>query len=78
MSGGIAILLLLIALVAIGAVVVSLYGTGGVLCWRKTDPRADRAEHTDEDEAPRPRHSEPTTPAQEHTDFAGRGETKRR
>jgi uncharacterized iron-regulated membrane protein len=69
MAGGIAILLLVIALVAIGVVVLALQGTGGFLWWRKTDPRGDRVEGEDPDR--RPTHSAPTNPAQEHTEFAG-------
>ena len=84
MAGGVAILLLVIALIAIAAVALWLSGTGGLLWWRKTDPQADRT-HTgadplaDEGEDPgrRPRHTAPTTPAQEHTDFAGSGESDR-
>lgn len=84
MAGGIAILLLVIALIAIVAVALSLSGTGGFLWWRKTDPRADRtrtgADPLDDAGAAgrRPRHTAPTTPAQEHTDFAGQGEPERR
>jgi hypothetical protein len=70
MAGGIAILLLVI--VAIFAVIagISLYTTGGFLWWRKTDPREDRIEG-DRERGGRPQHTQPTTPAQEHTEFVG-------
>jgi len=76
MAGGIAILLLVIALVAIGAVALAASGTGGFLWWRKTDPRGDRIEGDTTER--RPRHTVPTTPAQEQTDFAGTGEAEPR
>jgi len=72
MAGGIAILLLIIILLVAGAIALALYGTGGVLWLRKTDPRADRAEPADESSDRRPRHTRPRTTAQERTDFAGR------
>jgi hypothetical protein len=68
MAGGIVILLLVIVAVVAGAIAISLYTTGGFLWWRKTDPRGDRIEGHDRE---RPQHSEPTTPAQEHTHFVG-------
>lgn len=70
MEGGIAILLLVIILVVAVPLAFVLSGTGGALWWRKTDPRGDRAEGAGE-EPERPTHSEPTTPAKEHTDFVG-------
>lgn len=72
MAGGIAILLLVIALVVIGAIAMAASGTGGFLWWRKTDPRGDRIEGETPDQ--RPRHTAPTTPAQQKTDFADAGE----
>jgi hypothetical protein len=69
MEGGVAILLILFLLVIGGFVASGLAGTGGFLWWRKTDPREDRIEG--DDPARRPRHTTPTTPAQEHTDFVG-------
>ena len=76
MAGGIAILLLIIVLLVVGGIALALYGTGGFLWFRKTDPTADRAEGaTDsrrDDRGRRPQHTRPTQPAQERTDFAGR------
>jgi hypothetical protein len=69
MEGGIAIMLIVILLVAGGFVASGLFGAGGFLWWRKTDPHGDRIEGEDADR--RPRHTAPTTPAQEHTDFVG-------
>jgi len=42
MAGGIAILLLIIALLVVGGIALALYGTGGFLWTRKTDPQRDR------------------------------------
>jgi hypothetical protein len=70
MAGGIAILLLVIVAVVAAVIGLSLYLTGGVLWWRKTDPREDRIEGDDERNG-RPQHVRPTTPAQERTDFVG-------
>ena len=76
MAGGIAILLLIIVLLVVGGIALALYGTGGFLWWRKTDPRGDRAEYATEDppgeRQRRPQHTRPRTTAQERTDFAGR------
>ena len=77
MAGGIAILLLIIVLLVVGGIALALYGTGGFLWWRKTDPAEDRAETPVEGRAGdrggrRPQHSRPTTRAQERTDFVGR------
>jgi hypothetical protein len=76
MAGGIAVLLLIIVLLVAGGIALGLYGTGGFLWWRKTDPDQDRAEHATEDPsnegARRPQHTRPTTPAQKQTDFVGR------
>jgi len=76
MAGGIAILLLIIVLLVVGGIALGLYGTGGFLWWRKTDPNEDRAEYATEDppgeSERRPQHTRPTTPAQERTDFVGR------
>jgi len=70
MEGGIALLLIvIIAMVAAGGA-LALSGTGGFLWWRKTDPEGDGIEGTGEG-GERPRHTRPTTPAQEHTDFVG-------
>jgi hypothetical protein len=69
MEGGIAILLILIVLVVAGFVASGLFGTGGFLWWRKTDPHEDGIEGSDPDR--RPQHTAPTTPAQEHTEFVG-------
>jgi len=77
MSGGVAIIVLLLVVLVAAAVALGLYGTGGVLWWRKTDPRGDRAEPGEED-GDRPRHTRPRTPASEHTDFAGTGRNPRR
>lgn len=81
MAGGIAILLLVILLLVIVGVALALSGTGGFLWWRKTDPERDRiadatGDSADGDSADgdrRPQHVRPTTPAQERTDFVGRG-----
>jgi hypothetical protein len=77
MAGGIAILLLIIILLVVGGIALALYGTGGFLWHRKTDPAGDRAEHAtdsqaDDDGGRRPQHTRPRTPAQERTDFVGR------
>jgi len=76
MAGGIAILLLIIILLVVGGIALALYGTGGFLWFRKTDPRGDRAEDATEDPSGRrerrPQHTRPTQPAQERTDFVGR------
>jgi hypothetical protein len=76
MEGGIAILLIVIILLVIGAIAFALSGTGGFLWWRKTDPHADRIEGsaTADDH---PRHMRPTTPAQENTNFVGTDDTPR-
>ena len=77
MAGGIAILLLIIILLVVGGIALALYGTGGFLWWRKTDPDEDRAEsplegRADDRGGRRPQHTRPTTRAQERTDFVGR------
>lgn len=76
MAGGIAILLLIIVLLVVGGIALALYGTGGFLWWRKTDPQQDRAETPIEGRADRsrrrPQHTRPTNRAQERTDFVGR------
>jgi hypothetical protein len=76
MAGGIAILLLIIVLLVVGGIALAMYGTGGFLWFRKTDPDADRAESATEEPSSerrrRPQHTRPTTPAQERTDFVGR------
>jgi len=77
MAGGIAILLLIIVLLVVGGIALALFGTGGFLWARKTDPRGDRAEappggSAGESRERRPQHTRPRTPAQERTDFAGR------
>jgi hypothetical protein len=76
MAGGIAILLLIIALLVVGGIALALYGTGGVLWFRKTDPQRDRIADVTEDDSQseqgHPQHTRPTSPAQERTDFAGR------
>lgn len=81
MAGGIAILLLIVVLLVAGGIALALYGTGGFLWLRKTDPEADRAETPIDDERAdddrRPEHTHPTTPAQRHTDFVGSGERRR-
>ena len=69
MEGGIAILLIVIIVFVAAGVASGLFGTGGFLWWRKTDPRGDQIEGDDPDR--RPRHTKPTTPAQEHTEFVG-------
>jgi hypothetical protein len=78
MAGGIGILLLIIILLVVGGIALALYGTGGFLWFRKTDPERDRIadvteEASGERDERRPQHTQPTTPAQERTDFAGRG-----
>ncbi|HET6448858.1 MAG TPA: hypothetical protein VFG31_07075 [Conexibacter sp.] len=77
MAGGIAILLLIIVLLVVGGIALALYGTGGVLWFRTTDPHRDRAEAPPEGSAAerrerRPQHTRPRTTAHERTDFAGR------
>jgi len=76
MAGGIAILLLIIILLVVGGIALALYGTGGFLWWRRTDPEADRAETPVEGRRDRgrrrPQHTRPTNRAQERTDFVGR------
>lgn len=62
MAGGIVILLIVIVVVMGGAIAFFLYGTGGALALRSDRPRERRG---------RPQHTEPTTPAQEHTRFVG-------
>jgi hypothetical protein len=56
MEGGIAILLLIIVALVAGGIALAVYGMGGSLWWRRTDPQADRAEYATE----------------ERTDFVGR------
>jgi hypothetical protein len=77
MAGGIAILLLIIILLVVGGIALALYGTGGVLWFKKTDPQRDRIADRTEDSSDRsgerrPQHTRPTTPAQRRTDFVGR------
>ncbi|HEX4806175.1 MAG TPA: hypothetical protein VFU94_09755 [Conexibacter sp.] len=77
MAGGIAILLIIIVLLVVGGIALALYGTGGFLWWRKTDPEGDRGETPVEGRANnrrerRPQHTRPTNRAQERTDFVGR------
>jgi len=77
MAGGIAILLLIIILLVVGGIALALYGTGGFLWFRKTDPRQDRIADAAEDSSGEsrqrhPQHTRPTTPAQKRTDFVGR------
>ncbi|MGN6188587.1 MAG: hypothetical protein ACTHOE_06790 [Conexibacter sp.] len=77
MAGGIAILLLIIILLVVGGIALALYGTGGFLWFRKTDPQRDRIADVTEDASDerserRPQHTRPTTAAQERTDFVGR------
>lgn len=77
MAGGIAILLLIIILLVVGGIALALYGTGGFLWFRKTDPDHDRVADVTEDPSGeererRPQHTRPTAPAQERTDFVGR------
>lgn len=76
MAGGIAILLLIIILLVVGGIALALYGTGGFLWFRKTDPRQDRIAEATEDSSDRggqrrPQHTRPTTTAQRRTDFVG-------
>lgn len=78
MAGGIAILLLIIVLLVVGGIALAMYGTGGFLWLRKTDPETDRGERPIGDRASagsrrRPQHTRPTDRAQERTDFVGRG-----
>jgi hypothetical protein len=75
MAGGIAILLLIIVLLVVGGIALALYGTGGFLWFRKTDPQRDRIADVTEDPSDderRPQHTRPRTTAQERTDFVGR------
>ena len=77
MAGGIAILLLIIALLVAGGIALATYGTGGFLWMQKTNPQRDPADVTEDDatsegEQRRPQHVRPTSRAQERTDFAGR------
>lgn len=73
MAGGIAILLLIIVVLVVAGIALGLYGTGGFLWLRKTDPRGDRAEDPSRESGQRrPQHTRPTTTAQERTDFVGR------
>lgn len=76
MAGGIAILLLIIILLIVGGIALALYGTGGFLWLRKTDPQRDRIADVTETPAAqrderRPQHVRPTNPAQDRTDFVG-------
>jgi hypothetical protein len=71
MAGGIAIGLLVILVVLIGAFAIGSYLTGGVLWFGKTDPKEDRIEGGDDDDGGRPLHTRPTTPALESTAFVG-------
>jgi hypothetical protein len=78
MAGGIAILLLIIILLVVGGIALAVYGTGGFLWFRKTDPQRDRIAAATEDSPRearerRPQHTRPKTTAQERTDFVGRG-----
>jgi hypothetical protein len=70
MEGGIAILLLLI-IVAVGAVLgIALYLTGGALWFGKTHPKGDRIEGESE-EAERPTHRYVDQPEAERVHLAG-------
>jgi hypothetical protein len=71
MAGGIAILLLIIVLLVVAGIALALYGTGGFLWFRKTDPQRDRIADATDDREHRPQHTRPTTPAQERTGFVG-------
>lgn len=70
MEGGIAILLLVIVLAVVAVLAFGLLGTGGVLSSRRRGPGGTESYRPRRDEE-RPRHTRPTTPAQEGTDFAG-------
>lgn len=77
MAGGIAILLLIIALLVVAGIALALYGTGSFLWLRKTDPDEDRVARATEDSSDdgsrtRRQHTRPTTTAQKRTDFVGR------
>jgi hypothetical protein len=66
MSGGIAIALMMIIVVVAIVVGVISYLTGGIVWLRRTgtredEPRRDR----------KPEHTQPTSPAQDHTAFVG-------
>jgi len=67
MEGGVAIFLLLLLVVGIGALAFALFGAGGALSLRR------RAE-SKEDPPERPVHKRPTTPYHEHTRFVGSAE----
>jgi hypothetical protein len=66
-EGGIAILLLLVIFAIVGGAAFLLFGGGGILARNRTPRDPDR-------EGRRPTHTAPTTPASEHTAFAGREE----
>lgn len=70
MEGGIAILLLVVVLALAGVVGFFLFGTGGFLWKRKTDPTEERVDRVDEADA-RPEHTQPTDPVLERTEFVG-------
>jgi hypothetical protein len=66
MAGGIAILLIVIAVVVIGFVLAWVFGLGGFAGVLHRE-RAAEIRETDG----RPEHTSPTNPAQEHTHFVG-------
>ena len=66
MSGGIAILMALIALGVFAVIGLLLYLTGGAIWWNKANEPAETS-----DPESRPEHKAPTSPEQEHTHFAG-------
>jgi hypothetical protein len=71
--GGIGLGLLVIVFVVMVAAAISLYLTGGVFWWRKTDPGEDRVEGSDAAGGGerRPVHTHPTSPYHENTEFVG-------
>jgi hypothetical protein len=66
MEGGIAVLLLVLLILAIGAALVAFTGIGGALGLSR---RTGEASDVDADQ--RPEHKRPTTPYHEHTRFVG-------
>jgi uncharacterized iron-regulated membrane protein len=76
--GGIGLALLVILLVLIVGGVIVMYVTGGALWWRKTDPEQDRVEGDEPaGEERRPKHTHPTTPYHDNTEFVGTRQSER-
>jgi hypothetical protein len=74
MEGGIAILLLLIAVVVAGVIGIALYLTGGALWFAKTSPEGDKVEGDGSERFKRPEHKVVTSETIENTHVVGTGD----